>query len=147
MRVRVRAALFVVREGRLLMALHEKQGRHYFLLPGGGVDAGEDWDAAARRELHEELGVQASSGPLLAVFENESPDGSRRIRHVIFRGDLRAGEPAPTGEDPRVVGCRWLDADELESSTVFPDVGADLARWLREGAPAGAAYERVAWTD
>lgn len=128
------------------MVEHEKASRRYFLLPGGGVDPGEDWAEAAARELSEELGVGATVGPLIGIYRNVSPDGSRRILHAVFAAEV-TGEPASTGEDPRVVGCRWVDADELATLKVFPDLGETFRVWLVDGAPGGAACGEVAWVD
>ncbi|MGP9536403.1 NUDIX domain-containing protein [Brachybacterium sp. AOP43-C2-M15] len=41
--------------------------RPHWLLPGGGVDAGEDARACAQREVQEELGLDVEVGRLLAV--------------------------------------------------------------------------------
>jgi 8-oxo-dGTP pyrophosphatase MutT (NUDIX family) len=128
------------------MAEHQKGGATYYLLPGGGVDPGEGWDEAAVREVGEELGVAARADSLLGLFENRSPDGSRHILHAIFRGELE-GDPAPTGEDPRVVGCRWVGPGELEEITVFPDLAATFRGWLEEAPPGGASYGKIAWVD
>lgn len=35
-------------------------GEHVWQFPQGGVDPGEDWEAAAFRELHEETGVRSA---------------------------------------------------------------------------------------
>jgi len=143
---RVRACLWVVRGGRALFCEHEKAGRRYSLLPGGGVDPGEGWDEAAARECQEELGAAAHVGALLGVFENRSPDGSRHILHVTFAAELE-GDPAPTGEDPRVVGCHWLGPEELAGTTIFPELTETYLGWLRAGTPPGARYARVPWVE
>lgn len=41
--------------------------RDHWLLPGGGVDAGEDARQCAQREVREELGLDVEVGRLLAV--------------------------------------------------------------------------------
>lgn len=48
-------AVFVVREGRILLHWHEKLGR--WLPPGGHIEPNELPDDAARREVMEETGV------------------------------------------------------------------------------------------
>lgn len=63
-------------QGRVLMVEHTYLAG--WSLPGGGVDRGETLEAAARRELMEEAGVDALSRPvLISIHSNEAR----------FRGD------------------------------------------------------------
>lgn len=56
--------------GRVLLVRHTYLDGWY--LPGGGVDAGETFEAAAVRELQEETGLVAQSRPLLiSIHANE----------------------------------------------------------------------------
>ncbi|MGE0431822.1 MAG: NUDIX domain-containing protein [Planctomycetota bacterium] len=47
----------LIRGDRILMVRHAHDGRSYWTLPGGGVEAGESLAAAACREVHEETGL------------------------------------------------------------------------------------------
>ncbi|MBW7866403.1 MAG: NUDIX domain-containing protein [Candidatus Hydrogenedentes bacterium] len=49
---RLRAAALIVEGESLLMVRHQKGGRHYWLLPGGGVDQGETVADALTRISH-----------------------------------------------------------------------------------------------
>lgn len=144
--LRVRAALWVVREGKLLLGQHRKDGKTYFLLPGGGVDPGESWGEAAAREMQEELGVEARAGALLAVFENRSADTGRHIMHAILRGEV-VGDPTPTGDDERVVGCRWVGVEELSELTILPPVRDRFRAWLAGEEPGGAECGLLPWVE
>jgi ADP-ribose pyrophosphatase YjhB (NUDIX family) len=53
-----RAQAIVVRDGRVLMVKHCHQGREYWCLPGGALEAGETPEQGALRELREECNVR-----------------------------------------------------------------------------------------
>lgn len=52
-------------DGRLLLLLAQDLpgGHQWWVTPGGGLDEGESFEQAARRELFEETGIRAEIGP------------------------------------------------------------------------------------
>ena len=73
-RIRHRATLAMMREGRLLLV--REPGDAEFYLPGGGVERGELPICAAARELHEETGMTALS--IRHLFDHCDFWGGRR---------------------------------------------------------------------
>lgn len=59
-------------DGRVLLLLPTKPGR-YWHLPGGKVEVGESPQAACRRELAEEIGIDLPVGDLLVSAWNPDP--------------------------------------------------------------------------
>jgi len=53
-----RARIVLVDHGKLALIKRVRDGRTYYLFPGGGVEEGETPQDAARREAFEELGVE-----------------------------------------------------------------------------------------
>ncbi len=105
-------------QGRVLV-VHHTYRRPAWGLPGGLLGYGEQPAAALSRELHEELGVRATVGPLVHA-EN---DARRRHLTLYYRVAI-AGEPrhgietdahrySALGDLPALLGGpvpRWLPA-------------------------------------
>jgi 8-oxo-dGTP diphosphatase len=90
---RVVAAL-IVKNGKLLVC---QRTRHQTMplkweFPGGKIEEGEQPRDALRRELDEELGIQATVGDELARIQHEYPNGSMvELRFYVvrqFNGEL-----------------------------------------------------------
>lgn len=142
---RIRAAAAIVQEGALLLVRHEKDGRGYWMLPGGGVQWGEGIDAAVRRELIEETGLEVSTGELLFVKDTIHPEGARHMVHIVLRATVVGGELRPS-QDPRVVETRWVPFYDLPAIDFRPDVMPVLIQLLAE-AERPAPYLANSWVD
>jgi 8-oxo-dGTP diphosphatase len=150
MEPRIRVSAILRWNERLLLCRHEKPGKEYWLLPGGGVNAGESLVDALQRELDEELGINAElavEGPV-AIVDSIAPAHSfaaKHVVHIIFAGDLgdRSLE-AVTSRDAAVRGHRLFGFDELDEVVLHPPIQRFLKRW-RPGDPAvylGALWAR-----
>ena len=138
---RIRVSLLLRWQGRVLLCRQEKPGKEYWLLPGGGVEAGETLEEALHRELGEELGLWDAiqlEGPI-AVAESIAPDwapGERHVVHVIFGSDLSNRSLADVeAQDPVIRGARLFSLDELEEIVVHPPMKRFVQRW-QPGDPA-----------
>ncbi len=136
MQPRLRVSALARRHERVLMCRHEKPGRaEYWLLPGGGVEAGETLVQALHRELREELGITEKpllEGPI-AIAESIAPSTAavaRHIVHVIFGAHLGDGSlEAVESTDAAVRGHRLFDADELLEIAVHPPIQKFITQW------------------
>ncbi len=139
---RIRVSALLRWEGRVLLCRHEKSGRgEYWLLPGGGVNAGESLVEALRRELVEEVGIGDDlmfEGPV-AVADSIGPKRAfitRHVVHIIFAADLsgRSLEQV-TSQDAAVRGHRLFDPGDLDGVVLHPPIQRFLGRW-QPGDPA-----------
>ena len=134
MEPRIRVSAILRREDRILLIRQEKGAHEYWLLPGGGVNAGETLVDAVRRELREECALGADmplEGPV-AVVESISPGGApaKHVVHIIFAGYLGGRSlEAVTSRDAAVRGHRLFGVDELTAVALHPPIQRFLARW------------------
>jgi ADP-ribose pyrophosphatase YjhB (NUDIX family) len=98
---------------RILVALVREGQWPDYVLPKGGVEAGEDLIAAARREVHEEAGLsQLSLIQKLGTLERLTFTKDRwSIAHFfLFQTDQIEGTPTDTEHN---YGVWWFPIDDL----------------------------------
>ena len=148
---RIRVSAILRWRGRILLCRHEKAGREYWLLPGGGVNSGESLVAALHRELTEEVGIVGPGEELpvegpVAVVDSIAPERSlaaKHVVHIIFSGDLsEMSLEDVTSQDPAVRGHRLFDVAELDGVVLHPPIQRFLRRW-QPGDP--VAYLGALW--
>jgi len=86
----------VMQDGRILMLRQYKHGPRDVSVsfPAGMVDAGEDPEAGARRELMEETGVQAGELISLGSFVDNGNQRGCRGHYFLATGCKKVAEPA-----------------------------------------------------
>ena len=56
--MRNRSSVIIIQNKKVLLMKRVKEGRMYYVFPGGGIEIGETPEEAAKREAFEELGVE-----------------------------------------------------------------------------------------
>jgi 8-oxo-dGTP diphosphatase len=135
MEPRIRVSAMLRWRGRVLLCRHEKPGREYWLLPGGGVNSGESLVDALHRELGEEIGIDDElpiEGPV-AIVDSIAPGrgvSSKHVVHIIFAGDLGGRSlEAVTSQDAAVRGHRLFALGDLDGVVLHPPIQRFLQRW------------------
>ena len=146
---RIRVSALLRWEDRILLCRHEKPGKEYWLLPGGGVNSGESLVDALHRELNEEVGIDEElplEGPV-AIADSIPPAKSflqKHVVHIVFSAELDRSLVDVSSSDEAVRGHRLFELDELDGVTLHPPIARFLARYEPGD---GCVYLGARWAE
>ena len=132
MDLRVAAYAVIVDDHDRVLLAHWNEGRRAaWTMPGGGLEAGEDPESAARREVREETGYRVEIDGLLGIHSRVIPPGRR----------LKPGADLPL-HTLRIVYRARITGGRLRNET---DGSTDRAEWF--ALPEVRALQRVKLVD
>jgi len=143
-RYSVRAILLTPDEHVLLMRIRAPEGeRHFWIAPGGGLEPSEDVEQGLRRELLEELGLEAfEMGPVVWRRHHTFNWGPRRISQQEEYRIVRVERFEPLMSDDAEAAVldsfRWWRVSDLgrcEEPLTPLSLAAIISNYLTHGAP------------
>ena len=130
MNMRLRVAGVLVHDKNLLLVQHEKDGKIYWLLPGGGVRLGEPLYDSLKREFYEELNLRIAVHGLFFVVETISPQGDH-ILQPTFHVTAENIDETQLGSDKRVVDYAFFLQDTVNELLIYPDIKEEMLVFLK----------------
>ncbi len=115
--------------GVLMVRRKNPPYKGYLALPGGFVEIGETVEQAARRELAEETGMEATTLSLVGVYSKPDRDPRGHVCSVAFLANVERGE-ARAGDDAEAVA--WIKKlDDVEIAFDHREIIADAFKLIR----------------
>ena len=106
------AAALIQRQGRILICRRRADQDHpgKWEFPGGKLESGETPETCLRRELAEELGIEAVIGNEITRYRFQYP-GRKQLQLVFFKVAEYSGEP----DYSHFAEARWVLLEQMPS--------------------------------
>lgn len=129
----VTVATLVHAQGQLLVVEEFVDGKATLNQPAGHLEADETLQQAARRELREETGIDATPQHFIGIQQWIAPDNTPFVR-VLFSLDLP--EMLPTApQDSDISRCLWLPPQAIvQAGNLRSPLVAESVRLWQQGA-------------
>ncbi len=122
-----KSGLAWVRDGRLMLL--RKKGTNSLILPGGSIEPGESPVVALRRELCEELGIEAAGLRSWGKIKDRAAfERGVAVEIDVYVADRIEGVPAARAEIGEIV---WFDVIDDDPGRLSPVIANQLVPRLR----------------
>ncbi len=125
-----RVRVFILYNGAILLVRRLREGKEYYAVPGGGIDAGETEERAAIREIKEETGLDVVLGEKLGTLELDA-----RTQHFYlaetFRGTPALDGPEKERQSPEnIYKLEWVPLGKLSHVALREEIKALLLQHI-----------------
>jgi 8-oxo-dGTP diphosphatase len=131
MRYRIRAAVLIVENDRILLVHHvdPKTGESFWVPPGGGLeDSDESIFQCADRETFEETGLSVTTSRIAYIREFCDHSTSTHHLEIFLLADTVSGTltlarlPSDQPDSDMIKDVKWIGREETPFLTVYPEV-------------------------
>jgi NAD+ diphosphatase len=116
----------IIKDGKLLMALHTRTPGNMYGLIAGFVEPGETLTEAVQRETMEEVGLKVKN----IQFFGSQPWPYPNSLMIGFTADYDSGEIEVDGKE--IIDAQWFGADEIPTAPSQISIAGELIQWYLE---------------
>lgn len=121
--MRKRAGVIVTNSDEILLIERVKNGDHYWVIPGGGIEEGEEEKEAACRELQEELSIDVEReqlNPFCHITMNDKDEVYYQIE--IERQEFEiCGEEKERSNELNIYNPVWIKIEQALKIDLRPE--------------------------
>lgn len=122
----------VITKGKKVLLIHrKKEGREYWVFPGGLIEEGEKPEEAMVREIKEETGLDTVSCRFGFYYKDEES-----LKHPVFYCEVTDEEPKLGGPEAEKHSeenwfhPEWVNIKESLKLNIYPEEGRKVLRKL-----------------
>ncbi len=122
-RTGIRASAIIIRNEKILLIHRKKDGKEYWVFPGGGIEDNETWDEALIREVKEETGLDVKKHKLAFMNLNDIDNKE----HPFYLCEVSNGKAEMIGEETKRntsdnwYQLEWINVKDLSSFRLLPE--------------------------
>ena len=136
-------------EKRILMVRQHHEERDIWMVPGGGIEEGENSIQASIREVKEETGLDITiTGMAWHMEEVSQARGQRFVNYMVGKvngGQLKLGKDPELDDDKQVLReVAFMSKEEIDRlDNVFPDFFRNEIWDILDEEPNGMTYYKL----
>lgn len=133
-RTKNRVTGVIIRDGKILLIHRFKNGKEYWVFPGGGVESGETLEEGLHREILEETNLKINR--YTELFRNTDV---RQNCCIFYYCEVGSGDPRLVGPELKAASddnrylLEWIPFTDLYNITdIYPDPDMGILKELYE---------------
>lgn len=115
----------IIKDGKLLMALHNRSSGNMYGLVAGFVEAGETLEEAVQREIMEEVGLKVKN----IKYFGSQPWPYPNSLMIAFTAKYESGQISVDGDE--ITDAKWFSEDELPQTLSKISIASELIDWYK----------------
>jgi ADP-ribose pyrophosphatase YjhB (NUDIX family) len=117
-----RVAAVIIKGKKILLMYRIKNGREYFVFPGGGVEENESLETALIREIKEEFNIDVKIEKLLFRIENQGREEFYFLVKEFVGIPEISGEEKERMNENNQYAPAWLNLEEvIKLPNLYPE--------------------------